>query len=96
MPMVVPSSPLSSLAMNWRDDCQAQGVTCNVLHPGLVRTGFASNLGAVPSAVINFFMRFVGMTPEQGAQTSVYLATSPVGGKGDREILGKEQSGAIR
>lgn len=53
------------------------GVTCNVLHPGLVRTGFASNMGAVLSAVIDFFMRFAGLTPEQGAQTSVYLATSP-------------------
>jgi NAD(P)-dependent dehydrogenase (short-subunit alcohol dehydrogenase family) len=53
------------------------GVTVNVLHPGLVRTGFANNLGAVPAAVINFFMRLVGTTPEQGAQTSVYLATSP-------------------
>ncbi len=53
------------------------GVTANVLHPGLVRTGFASNLGALPSAVIGFFMRFVGLTPEQGAQTSVYLASSP-------------------
>jgi NAD(P)-dependent dehydrogenase (short-subunit alcohol dehydrogenase family) len=53
------------------------GVTANVLHPGLVRTGFASNLGVVPSAAIGFFMRFVGVTPEQGAQTSVYLATSP-------------------
>jgi NAD(P)-dependent dehydrogenase (short-subunit alcohol dehydrogenase family) len=53
------------------------GVTCNVLHPGLVRTGFASNLGALPSAAIDFLMRFVGMTPEQGALTSVYLATSP-------------------
>jgi NAD(P)-dependent dehydrogenase (short-subunit alcohol dehydrogenase family) len=52
------------------------GVTCNVLHPGLVRTGFASNLGVVPSAVFGFFMRFVG-PPEQGAQTSVYLASSP-------------------
>ena len=53
------------------------GVTANVLHPGLVRTGFASNLGAVPSAVFGFFLRFVGLTPEQGAQTSVYLASSP-------------------
>jgi NAD(P)-dependent dehydrogenase (short-subunit alcohol dehydrogenase family) len=53
------------------------GVTANVLHPGLVRTGFASNLGAVPSAAIGFFMHFVGVTPAQGAQTSVYLATSP-------------------
>jgi retinol dehydrogenase 12 len=50
------------------------GVTVNVLHPGLVRTGFASNMGAVPAAVINLFMRFVALTPEQGAQTSVYLA----------------------
>ena len=54
-----------------------KGVTVNVLHPGLVRTGFASNMGAVPAAVINFFMRFVALTPEQGAQTSVYLAASP-------------------
>ena len=53
------------------------GVTANVLHPGLVRTGFASNMGTVPSAAINFIMRFVGVTPVQGAQTSVYLATSP-------------------
>lgn len=53
------------------------GVTVNVLHPGLVRTGFASNMGVVLSTVIDFFMRFVGLTPEQGAQTSVYLATSP-------------------
>jgi len=53
------------------------GVTVNVLHPGLVRTGFASNMGAVSSAVIDFFMRFVALTPEQGAQTSIYLATSP-------------------
>ena len=53
------------------------GVTSNVLHPGLVYTGFASNMGAVPSAAINFFMRFVGSTPEQGALTSIYLATSP-------------------
>ncbi|RIK40745.1 MAG: short-chain dehydrogenase [Chloroflexi bacterium] len=52
-------------------------VTANVLHPGLVRTGFASNLGAAPSAVIGFFMRFAGVTPAQGAQTSLYLATSP-------------------
>lgn len=53
------------------------GVTVNVLHPGLVRTGFASNMGAIPAAIIGFIMRFVALTPEQGAQTSVYLATSP-------------------
>ena len=52
------------------------GVTSNVLHPGLVHTGFASNLGSLPSAAIGFFMRFAGLTPEQGARTSVFLAAS--------------------
>jgi retinol dehydrogenase-14 len=53
------------------------GVTANVLYPGLVRTGFAHNMGVVLSSIIDFFMRFVGLTPEQGAQTSIYLASSP-------------------
>ena len=53
------------------------GVSVNVLHPGLVHTGFANNLGAIPAAFFGFLMRFVGLTLEQGAQTSVFLATSP-------------------
>src|SRR5690606_1750873 len=69
------------------------GVTANVLHPGLVRTGFANNMGPVMSAAINFFMRFVGTTPEQGARTSVYLATSPA----VEQVTGKywEKSNAV-
>lgn len=53
------------------------GVTVNVLHPGLVNTGFADNLGKVAAALYGFVMRFIALTPEQGAQTSVYLASSP-------------------
>ena len=53
------------------------GVTANVLHPGLVRTGFANNMGVVLSSTIGFVMRFVALTPQQGAQTSIYLASSP-------------------
>lgn len=53
------------------------GVTANALHPGLVRTGFAGNMSPVAAAIINFIMRFVALSPEQGAQTSVYLASSP-------------------
>src|SRR5258708_11954878 len=53
------------------------GVTANVLHPGLVRTGFGHNLGAIPSAIYGLFQRFVAISAEQGAQTSIYLATSP-------------------
>jgi NAD(P)-dependent dehydrogenase (short-subunit alcohol dehydrogenase family) len=58
---------------------EGTGVTVNVLHPGLVRTGLASSfgLGAVPAAIFDFFLRLVALTPEQGAKTSIYLATSP-------------------
>jgi len=50
-------------------------VTANVLHPGFVATGMGSNNGAV----VKFFARFVmstGISPEEGARTVVYLASS--------------------
>jgi NAD(P)-dependent dehydrogenase (short-subunit alcohol dehydrogenase family) len=46
-------------------------VTVNVLHPGGVATGF------VGDGMIGKLSRLVLLTPEQGAQTSLYLATSP-------------------
>ena len=53
------------------------GVTANVLHPGFVATGFGLNNGGL----LNFGMRVIqkigAKRPEQGAQTSVYLASSP-------------------
>jgi retinol dehydrogenase 12 len=52
-------------------------ITANALHPGAVRTGFGSQSG-------DFFTRFVFgifglffITAEEGAQTSIYLASSP-------------------
>jgi NAD(P)-dependent dehydrogenase (short-subunit alcohol dehydrogenase family) len=52
------------------------GVTANALHPGVVRT----NIFAIQSPlglVSRFITRLGGLTPEKGAETSVYLATSP-------------------
>jgi NAD(P)-dependent dehydrogenase (short-subunit alcohol dehydrogenase family) len=53
------------------------GVTATVLHPGVVRTGFAAEdpppLWNALVAVIKPFLK----TPEQGAATSIYLASSP-------------------
>ena len=53
------------------------GVTANVLHPGFVATGFGLNNGGL----LNFGMRVIqkigAKRPEQGAATSVYLASSP-------------------
>jgi NAD(P)-dependent dehydrogenase (short-subunit alcohol dehydrogenase family) len=53
------------------------GVTANAMHPGLVSTGFAGNnrqwFWRLAYAAINR----VGRTPEQGADTLIYLATAP-------------------
>ena len=52
------------------------GVTANSLHPGVIR----SNLGRGHGGIRDLFLRFVGLfmkSPQQGAETSVYLATSP-------------------
>ncbi|HTX92571.1 MAG TPA: SDR family oxidoreductase [Anaerolineales bacterium] len=52
------------------------GVTANALHPGFIATGFARNNGPL----YNFGMKVVGLfirKPEEGARTSIYLASSP-------------------
>jgi NAD(P)-dependent dehydrogenase (short-subunit alcohol dehydrogenase family) len=53
----------------------AQIVT-NVLHPGAVATGFGRSNGGI----YDFFFRLIApfmLTAEQGAQTQIYLASSP-------------------
>jgi NAD(P)-dependent dehydrogenase (short-subunit alcohol dehydrogenase family) len=54
------------------------GVTANVLHPGLVRTGFSNSLklNAVQRIGYDVFSWLMGVSPNQGAQTSIYLASS--------------------
>ena len=51
-------------------------VTANALHPGVVGTGFAANNGSLVRLGLRLFHLFT-ISPEQGAQTSIYLATSP-------------------
>ncbi len=55
---------------------EGTGVTANALHPGAVNTGFGKNNGGVMRLAMNAFSRFQ-LTPEEGAQTSIYLASSP-------------------
>ena len=52
------------------------GVTVNALHPGLVRTGIARNNGILGWAA-NFFIGVRGVDATRGAETLVYLASSP-------------------
>ncbi|OGN82558.1 MAG: short-chain dehydrogenase [Chloroflexi bacterium GWB2_54_36] len=57
------------------------GVTVNAVNPGLVATRFGlNNFGVIPARIVNLLIRvygLVGANAEQGAQTSIYLATSP-------------------
>jgi NAD(P)-dependent dehydrogenase (short-subunit alcohol dehydrogenase family) len=53
------------------------GVTANSLHPGFVNTRFGDQNQGFGSRVFGFLKRFA-LTPEQGAETIVYLASSDV------------------
>ncbi len=56
---------------------QGTGVTANCLHPGLVATNIGQNgVGSVSRSIIKLISR-LGMSPEEGAKTSLYLASSP-------------------
>ena len=52
-------------------------VTVNALHPGFVATGFAKNNGKVIATLVSIFAPLVARSPAKGAQTSIYLASSP-------------------
>ena len=52
------------------------GVTANCLHPGFVATRFGDQTGGLTSFGIRIGKRFA-LSPQQGAETLVYLASSP-------------------
>jgi retinol dehydrogenase-14 len=53
------------------------GVTATVLHPGVVRTGFAAEDPPPMWKVFLPLIRPFLKTPKKGAATSIYLASSP-------------------
>ena len=52
------------------------GVTANALHPGVVATNFGMSGGGL-MPLFNRLMSIAMLRPEQGAQTSIFLVTSP-------------------
>lgn len=52
------------------------GVTANCLHPGFVNTRFGNNSGGLTSLAIRGAKNFA-LSPEEGARTIIYLASSP-------------------
>jgi NAD(P)-dependent dehydrogenase (short-subunit alcohol dehydrogenase family) len=55
---------------------EGTGVTANCFHPGLVATGFNRNNGLLMNLGMTI-LRPVARSPEKGAETLVWLATSP-------------------
>ncbi len=55
-----------------------RGITVNALHPGFVRSSFArdGDLGGLFGAFFALSARIAAISPEAGARTSIYLASS--------------------
>ncbi|HEY1695302.1 MAG TPA: SDR family oxidoreductase [Polyangiaceae bacterium] len=51
-------------------------VTANCLHPGVIGSGFGQTYGGAMSVLVKIARPFM-LTPEEGARTTVYLASSP-------------------
>ena len=71
-----PSWPTSSSLVNSPGASKVSCVTATCLHPGVVRTGF----GREGSALIRLWFKLAGrllLSPEKGADTAVWLASSP-------------------
>ena len=56
---------------------EGTGVTVNVLHPGLVSTGFGKNNPGLLMKIMGVVIPLIARSPEKGAETSIYLASSP-------------------
>lgn len=56
---------------------EGTGVTVNTLHPGFVRTRFFQDFTGWIGFLMKLGASMVAITPEDGARTTIHLATSP-------------------
>ena len=56
---------------------EGSGVTANCLHPGFVATRFGDQSGGIVQTAIRIAKPIGAISPEEGAKTIVYLASSP-------------------
>ncbi len=69
---------------------EGTGVTVNALHPGFVASRFAHNNHDPITWGFRLVQRFFAISPEEGAQTSIYLATADeVAGVSGRYLVNK-------
>lgn len=74
------ASKLANIAFTYelarRLKAEGSSVVANAIHPGFVGTGFAQNNGMFFQLAMGALRPFI-RTPEQGADTAVWLATAP-------------------
>ncbi len=58
-------------------DLKGSGVTVNALHPGVIGTEITMQNVRTMNPLVAFIFKRTFISPAQGAETSVYLATSP-------------------
>ena len=68
------------------------GVTANCLHPGVVATRFGDSSSGLFATVIPLVARPLFITPEKGADTIIYLASSPEVEKTTGEYFDKRKA----
>jgi NAD(P)-dependent dehydrogenase (short-subunit alcohol dehydrogenase family) len=56
---------------------ERSGVTANAMHPGAVNTGLLARSSGLPREEASAWARSIGRTPAEGADTVVWLASSP-------------------
>lgn len=56
---------------------EGTSVTVNALHPGFVSTGFGKNNPGFLMKLMRVVVPLIARSPEKGAETSIYLASSP-------------------
>jgi NAD(P)-dependent dehydrogenase (short-subunit alcohol dehydrogenase family) len=72
-------SKLANILFTYELARQLEGstVTVNALHPGHIATDIYRTNFSVIGPILKWIMGFFALTPEEGARTSIYLASSP-------------------
>ncbi len=56
---------------------EGSNITVNAVHPGLVNTSFGDNMSGIMRPFFKLMKTVAGRTPMKGAETLIYLASSP-------------------
>lgn len=79
-------------ALDLAERLKPEGITVNAVHPGGVRTQLARDFKGPIKLLFDLMMPLFFVSPERGAETSVYLATAPeVAGVTGRYFVKKKE-----